>query len=274
MFNLRRLGLATTLLTALAPAAWAQPNTASLDQLPEARTEMLARFHLADGNEVRILGVPEVDEIMIGEITDAGPNERFFIRPNTTPAEIFKLLAPEDAPVPRAIAATDEKGLLAGRPVVETLNEAIEVPMSKIGVQPSGPLKAGAGSCQLNGPGADYFRDHHCDTLGGPGYGSSESYCLKESTNYKPKQTSSRRRATWTVMASCGGGTNRLTHYYGTVSGWTNQLNVVIDPQKIASYWSYKKGVKRHRLVIFQDNQAAGWVRGWVKYHSEVADGW
>jgi hypothetical protein len=273
MFNLRTFGLTATLLTAVTPAAWAQPNIVSPD-LPEVRTELLARFQLADGNEIRFLGVPEMDEVMVGEITDAGPNERFFIRPNTPPAEVFKLLAPEDAPVPRAIASTDDKGLLAGRAVVDALDETIEVPMSKIGVQPSGPRKAGAGSCQTGAAGAMYFETHHCGSLGGPGYGSSEASCLKDATNYKPNQTSSRRRTTWTVMASCGGGMNRLIHYYGTASGWTNQLNVYVDPQKIVSFWSYTKGVKRHRKVIFQDHQDAGWVRGWVKYHSEVAGGW
>lgn len=278
MFRLCRLVTIATvaaLLFILAPAAWAQQVIVPPNEPPTARTVMLAKFHFANDNEFHVLHAPEVDEILVFEITNAGPNEQFFIDPEMSLAEVFLSLTPEDTPVPRAIAQLDEHNLLAGRTIVEALEETIEVPMAVFGLtQKSIPVGSGQGSCQLNEPGADYFEDHHCETLGGPGYGGSEKACEKVSSNSIDVDTGSKRRATYTRMASCGGGMNQFRHFYDTVSGWVTQLNVFVDPQKVISAWSAKKGVKRHRRVIFEDHEAAGWVRGWVKYHSEVADGW
>lgn len=274
MLSLRRLKTAALLFTALAPAAWAQQPA----EPPEARTVLLAKFHLANGNEVHLWSVPDVDEIMVGEMTNAGPSEQFFLKPETHPVEVFRLLAPKDSPVPRAIARIDDEKVLAGRKLVVALDKTIEVPMSRLGLlQPMiGAAGAGAGSCQGGAAGADYFEDNHCGALGGPGYGSSESTCYKNAADSIQKTTGSKRRATYTRMAACGSAMSRMRHFYHTVSGWTTQVNVYVDPQKILSWWSYKKGVKRDRRVRFEEKDAGSgaWVRGWVKYHSEVADGW
>lgn len=273
MFSLCRLVTIAALLSILTPAAWAQ----QVIEPPTARTVMLAKFHFANDNEFHILHAPELDEILAGEYTNAGPNEQFFIDPEMSLAEVFLHLAPEDSPVPRAIAQLDEHNLLAGRTIVDALEETIEVPRDRFGIQQTSKSIApgtGQGSCQLDEAGAEYFEDHHCYTLGGPGYGDSEEACEKVSSNLIDVDTSSRRRTTYTRMASCGGGMNHFRHFYGTASGWDTQVNVYVDPQKVVSWWSAKTGVKRHRRVIFEDHEAAGWVRGWVKYFSEVAGGW
>ncbi|HSN86622.1 MAG TPA: hypothetical protein VL025_07675 [Thermoanaerobaculia bacterium] len=274
MLSLRKLKTAALLLAALTPAAWAQQPA----EPPEARTVLLAKFHLANGNTVQMWSLPDVDEIMIGEITKAGPNERFFLKPETHPVEVFRLLAPKNSPVPRAIAQIDHDKVLEGRKLVNTLSRTIEVPVSRLGLQAVfAPKAVGAGSCEPgNGDGADYFEDHHCYTLGGPGYGTSEGYCFKDSADWIQKTSDDQRRATYTRMAACGSAMSRLRHFYDTVSGWTTQVNVYVDAQQVISWWSYKDGIKRYRRVRFEekDEGSGAWVRGWVKYHSEAADGW
>ena len=270
MLSLRKLKTAALLFAALTPAAWAQQP----DE-PHARISLLAKFHLANGNTVHMWSLPDVDEIMIGEITKAGPNEQFFLKPETHPVEVFRLLAPKNSPVPRAIAQIDHDKVLEGRKLVNALRGTIEVPMSRLGVTALPTLKSGGGSCE-SGAGIDYFEEHHCNTLGGPGYGSSEEYCFKNSADWIQKTSEDQRRATYTRMAACGTAPSRLRHSYDTVSGWTTQVDLDFEPQQVISYWSYRDGIKRYRRVRFEEsNEGSGaWVRGWIKYHSEVAEGW
>jgi hypothetical protein len=271
------VAIGTLLAIALSASLAAQTadDRPARDQIREVATVKLATFHLANGNEVQILGVSEENDVIVAEITDAGPNERFVLKPGMNPAEVFRRLAPLEAPVPRMIAQADDRKALAGRNLVDSLAEPIEVPAERLGMAVSTiPQAAGAGSCQAGAAGADYFESHHCNTLGGPGYGSSESYCDKDARDWIDRSSGSRRRATYTRMASCGSGMNKMRHFYSTVSGWTTQTTVFVDPQKVISAWSYKKGVKRYRRVRFEENDTDGWVRGWMKYHSEVADGW
>jgi hypothetical protein len=291
MLNLSRAGYLTTTLTtgallatafgaSLTPAAWAQPaakdgKIADNRPIRELKTVDLATFHLANGNEVRIIGVPEEDDIMVGEIIDAGANERFVIEPKTPPAEVFRRLAPKNSPVPRMIAKTDDKKVLAGRKLVEALDKPVQVATDQLGIQlPPKAAAAGAGSCQAGAAGAAYFLAHHCGSDGGPGYGKREPHCYKDAADWIDKTSNSRSRATYARMASCGSGMNRMRHFYGTVSGWDTQVNVYVDPQKVIDWWSYKKGVKRYRRVRFEEHQPAGWVRGWMVFWSEVAGGW
>lgn len=273
MLHLRPFTTAALLFTALTPAAWGQLTA----EPPEARTELLVEFHIENGNEVRMMSVVDEGELMVGEITNAGSREVFFLQPEMNPVDVFRLLAPENSPVPRAIAQLDRYNVFAGREIVETLPEPIEVPLSRLGLTTlPASTKSGAGSCEPNAPGGVFFENNHCDTLGGPGYGSSESECHKDAENLIDIDTNSKRRATYTRMAACGSDMSRFRHLYGTVSGWSTQVNVYIDPQKVVSWWSYKDGVKRHRRVIFQekDSPSGAWVRGWVKFHSEAAEGW
>lgn len=274
----RYLAIGVLLAANLCLPLMAQTASAAAKAAPPARemkTVNLATFQLANGNEVRILGVPEVGEVMVGEWVDAGPIERFVLEPKTHPVEVFRRLAPKNSPVPRMIAQLDAKKALAGRKLVEALDQTIQVPMERLGLTAAAaPQAAGAGSCQPGAAGAAFFESHHCNSDGGPGYGKSEAYCFEDSRDWIDKSTGSRRRATYSRMASCGSGMNKFRHFYGTASGWDTQVTVFVDPQKVVRWWSYKKGVKRHRRVRFEEHVAGGWVRGWVKYHSEVADGW
>lgn len=235
----------------------------------EIEPTLLVEFKLSNGNQVQFFGVPEDGEMVIGEISDAG-YERFLVDPNAAPAEIFLELAPADLPVPRMIADTD-KELFKWHDKVDVIEKAVAV---DVGITAPAVAKAGSGSCASGNAGASYFEEHHCNTLGGPGYGTSEKYCDEGMADWIQRTSNSRRRATYTRMASCGSGTNHLRHYYGTVSGYTTQLNIYVAPQKVVDYWSAKTGVKRYRRVRMEESASSGWVRGWTAYHSEVAGGW
>ena len=251
-----------------------QDATEPFDEpVEEARSVRLATFKLANGNEVRFIGAPDEGEIFVGEVADAGPGERFLIDPETHPAKIYAQLAKEGAPAPRMLAQIDTEGHLAGRRKVRSVKGVRQVPASSLAAPPA-PQAAGSGSCASGNAGANYFKTHHCNTLGGPGFGKSEGHCYNGAWNSLQKTSNSRRRATWTVMASCGGGTNKLRHFYRKASGYHTQLTVYVGPQKIAKWWSYKKGIKRYRRVRMEESNAAGWIRVWIKYHSEVAGGW
>ena len=270
--NALRHTAAALVLSAIAIAPVQAQDEFQPAQLREVEPLTLASFNLPNGNEVRFYGVPEDGELMIGEIADAG-REVFSIDTEASPAEIFARLAPADLPVPSMIAATDKDGLLAYREQVEALPEPVDADADDLlGTQLY--ARSGSGSCASGSAGADYFESHHCYTLGGPGYGSSEPHCYEGSWNSLQKTSDSKRRATYTRMASCGSDMNRLRHYYSTASGYTTQVNVYVDPQKVISWWSYKTGIKRYRRVRMEEVGAGGWIRGWIKYHSEVAGGW
>lgn len=233
---------------------------------------VLAEFELPNGNEVRFYGVPEDGELIVGEISDAG-YERFSIRPGTPAAKVFFELAPADTPVPRMIAETDED-LFRWHEKVDVLEKKVQVAGAAAGPLTKALTKAGSGSCQSGSAGADYFRTHHCYTSGGPGYGKKEEYCYDGSWNSLQKTSDSAMRATYTRMASCGDGTNWLRHFYNSLSGYQTQLTIYVAPQKVVNYWSARTGLKWKRRVRMEELNSAGWIRGWIKYHDQVAETW
>jgi hypothetical protein len=268
--------LAAAVATGFAPAAVAQECSAKLETAPVRDLEnvRLATFKIGNLSEVRILSIPEADELSVMEIIPAGGEERFVLQPGTTPAEVFLRLAPRDAAVPEAIAKSDTRKLLADRRLVASLDEPIQIAPWKLGLKPRFALKSGSGSCQDGIAGATYFAEHHCDTLGGPGYGSSEGHCDEGAEPAIERDSGSTRRTTYTRMASCGDGNNRLRHSKHLASGWTTVVDEIFTPNQVVSWWSSTTGIKHDRRARFEENNSSGWVRGWTKFHSEVAEGW
>lgn len=242
-----------------------------LPRLPDPETVALVVFNLSNGNEIRLVGRPDNGELAVAEISDAGV-EDFLLDERWHPNAIFQRFSPKKYPVPRMLIRLDATGAFEGRKVVDAIAEPIEIDLERLGVQPVQAV-AGGGSCQPGPAGATYFEDHHCGTLGGPGYGASESYCYEAAYEWVQK-TSGLRRATYTRMAACGSSPCRVRHFYKTLSGYHTQLSVDVQPHKVISHWSAKKGVRRRRRVRFEAVRSGGWVRGWVKFHSQVADGW
>jgi len=248
-----------------------------VSRIPNPNPLSLAKFNLSNGNEVRFLGIPVIGEVLIVEIADAG-TEDFLIDPQMSPVEIFYRLAPESSAIPRMLAQIDRARGFEGRELVDTLEQNISVSLEKLGVESAtnstSVMARSMGSCQPGPAGSQFFEDHHCNTLGGPGYGKSESYCFPVGYGWVEKTSSRRRRTTYTRMASCGTGKNRLRHFYKTISGYKTQFDLIVEPQKVVSCWSAKKGIRRYRRVRFEAHESGGWVRGWVKYHSQIAEGW
>jgi hypothetical protein len=245
-----------------------------LQRLPDPETVAIAVFNLSNGNEVRLLGTPETGELSVVEISDAGV-EDFVLDERWSPNAIFRRFAPKDGPVPRLLLRLDTLAAFEGRKALDTIPRPIEVDLAALGVQPVAAA-VGSGSCQAGAAGAAFFKDHHCDTLGGPGYGKSEGHCYSAAAEYIQKTSSVRRRTTYTRMAACGSGTSRVRHYYKKVSGWNTQLTIHVQPAKVVSYWSALKGTGslRRRRVRFDAIQQGAWVRGWVKFHTQCAGGW
>lgn len=243
-----------------------------MTRLPEAQKLSLATFKLSNGNEIHLIGLPSLQEILVGEISDAGL-EDFILDPEMRPTEIFQLLAPKDSPIPRMLYHIDNNKILEGRKIVDTVNHSIEVSLNTLGIQ-SSHKATGVNSCTPGPAGAQYFKDHHCHALGGPGYGKSESYCYHDAYKWIDKSSKRRRRTTYSRMASCGTGTNRLRHFYGTVSGYNTQLTFDSPANKVVRFWSAKKGRRRYRRVRFESLADGGWVRGWAVFHNQIAGGW
>lgn len=234
----------------------------------------LATFDLPNGNVVRFIGSPSLGEVMVGEIAPCGA-EQFAVSPTMHPVELFRRLAPKHSPAPRLLHTIDTAGLLEGRTVIDALPGPIGASGASLDQVTAQPITVlGAGSCAPGAAGADYFEDNHCGSLGGPGYGSSDSYCYEGAYDWIQKTSSARRRATYSRMAACGTGTCRLRHYYKKSDGYHTQLTVNVEADTVSKWWSYKKGIKRYRRVRFEAVDAGAWVRGWVIFHSQVADGW
>ena len=243
----------------------------------ESQAVRLVTFKIGSLSEVRMTGIPQEEEVFVGQVIPAGGDEQFLVPSGLNPVEVFALLAPADAPVPRQIAALDERGILANRRIVESIPETISVDPSHLGIRTKRnkpTLKVGGGSCQGGQAGDDYFVAHHCNQYGGPGYGSSESYCESGSWLILQMPSSSKRRTTYGRMASCGDGNNRLRHSYDTISGWETQVGETFAPGQVVDWWSSTTGIKRYRKVRYEQTNASGWVRGMVRFHSEVAGGW
>lgn len=232
--------------------------------------DSVATLRLPNGNRVEFFATPYGSEVHVAEVASGGAGELMLGAEDGQAATLFARLADAGSAVPGAIARLDRIGLFEGRSTVDALPAEIEVDPARIVIAPP-TAAAQAGSCQLGNAGKDYFESHHCGSGGGPGYGKKESYCYPEASQWIQK-TSGLRRATYSRMAACGSGTCRLRHFYKTVSGYHTQLLIDVQAPYLAQYWSSKKGIRRKRRVRFETLGNSAFVRGWVVFHSQVAD--
>jgi hypothetical protein len=84
------------------------PCSESRGTARRGRRSRSRRFSSQTVIEVRLLGAPALNEIMMGEFTDAGGSEEFVINSEIHPAEIFRSFAPADSPVPRMLSGMDD----------------------------------------------------------------------------------------------------------------------------------------------------------------------
>jgi hypothetical protein len=245
-----------------------------LRRIPDPEPVELALFNLSNGNEVRLLGTPENGELAVAEIADCGV-EDFLLDERWSPNAIFRKFAPKDSPVPRMLMRLDSMGAFDGRKEVDVVAKPIAVELKRLGVT-AFQSGGGLGSCSVGPVSAAFFQTHHCNTSGGPGYGKSESYCYPAATPEIDKPSKKWRRTTYTRMAAGGTGLCRVRHYYKKVIGWQPTLTWSIQPQKVCSHWSALKGTSslRRRRVRFEAIESGGFVRGWVRYHTQCAGGW
>ncbi|AUH62997.1 hypothetical protein [Paracoccus zhejiangensis] len=232
--------------------------------------ESIARLRLPNGNRVEFYAAPYGREVHMAEIASGGAGELLLGAEDGQAATVFARLADPASPVPAAIARLDKIGLFDGRATVDALAGEIEVDPARIVNLPPAALDQ-AGSCQSGNAGKAYFEANHCGSGGGPGFGKSESYCYADPYQWIQK-TSGRRRATYSRMAACGSGTCRLRHFYKTASGYHTQLMIDVPAPHVAQYWSAKGGIRRRRRVRFETLGNSAFVRGWVVFHSQVAD--
>ncbi len=239
--------------------------------LDDREPQEIASFMLSNGNSVRFMVAPDGGEVFVGEQAAEG-SESLVIGDQISPVALYERFADAKAAVPRALARLDDAGVFEARKITDVVSGEMGVDLADIpGLFLPSPMSQ-QGSCQADPAGRNYFNSHHCGSSGGPGYGKSESHCYASAYWSVVKSSHSRRRATWTRMAACGSSTCRLQHQYKKVRGWHTQLTVHIAPPRVEGWWSYKKGIRRTRRVRFERLGSSAIVRGWVKYHSQVAE--
>jgi hypothetical protein len=237
-----------------------------LDDPLDRPAEIVATFKLVKGPTVEFLADPAGMELACVE--RGGEAERVLATIDGTPFEAFMRLARYDDPIPAAIARCAPKRLVSGRRIVETL-EPREVSFDLAG-QPAAAA-APSGSYAPDPAGAEYFETHHCGTSGGPGYGKAAGYCFPNSYTWIQKTSPWRCRATYTRMIARGSGACRLTHRRKKAVGWRTHATWTIQANDYISAWSYRAGVRQYRRVHFDALSDDARVRGWVKYHQQVA---
>lgn len=233
--------------------------------------EEIAAFSLSNGNALRFLAAPHSSEVFVGERAAEGC-EDLVIGDRISPVALYARLAGEKAAVPRALARLDETGLFEARKVVDALPAEVGVDLAQMSGLFLPSTMGQQGSCQSDPAGRSYFISHHCGSSGGPGYGKSESHCYPNASSWIQKTSGGRRRATWSRMAACGSSSCRMLHQYKRARGWRTQLTVHMSPPVVEGWWSYKKGIRRFRRVRFERLGSNAIVRGYVKYHSQVAE--
>jgi hypothetical protein len=248
-----------------------------LRRLPDPETVDLAVFSLSNGNEVRLLGKPDTGELAVVEISDCGV-EDFLLDERWSPNAIFRKFAPRDSPVPQMLLRLDSTGAFHGRKTVDAVVEPIAVELAALGAPALQSSGGDLASCWSGATSAAFFQAHHCNTSGGPGYGKSESYCYPNAALWIQKTSKARMRTTYTRAAAGGTSPSMVFHSYKKAGGWPPQFIFVVEPGKVCSHWSALKGVGswRRRRVRFEaiPIPPGGFVRGWVRYHRQCADGW
>lgn len=243
----------------------------------DVESVVLASFTLSNGNTIRMIGLPELDEIFVGENTAAGQGEQFFTedQPAAGPLELFARLTPEGTPVPRMIAelASDAERVawLGERATVgdQDMGDYF-VDIADLGWAPIA-AKAG-GSCD-SATGYIYFEDNHCGTMGPYGYGVTEIDCDNTAWLSVQRTSADKMRHTYTRTAACNG-TGRIRHSRDTASGWSTILDEPIPANSVSTYYSYKKSTlkyyRRARAERIDPYDSDAYVRNWTRYFSQV----
>ena len=242
-----------------------------------SEAEKLVTFEMSNGNRLSMTGLAD-GEIILMETTPAGSGERFVADdfPGASPLELFVRLTPERTAVPARIAASatdaDRAAWMGERPIANADAPVIPVDVADLGWQPIANA-AGQGSCNPD-TGAAYFEDNHCGQWGPYGYGVNAEHCDNGKAFNYWQRTEGNMRHTYTRTAACdGSGRIRHSRYY---NGWDTIVDEIIEPNTVATYWSYKKsGVKhdrRARSEPWDPYDTNAYVRQWVIFFDQVVD--
>jgi hypothetical protein len=244
----------------------------------EADAVVLASFELSNGNTVTLTGLPGLGEILVNENAPAGGGEQFLIedQPAAGPLELFARLTPAGTPVPQMIhdlASDEERATWLGKRevVAEPAAETFEVDIAELGWTPITILSGG--SCDPV-TGQQYFEDNHCGTMGPYGYGVTETDCDSGMWLTLQRTSADTMRHTYTRIAACNG-TGRIRHSRDTISGFETVLDELVPANSVASYYSYRTGLKHYRRARFErydpyDDDA--YVRGWTRFFDQVTE--
>ena len=255
-------------------------NSETLEDNTTGESEKLASFKMSNGNVLTMTELSGDGEIVVMETTPAGGGERFVVDdfPGASPLELFTRLTPEGTKVPAGIAssatAEERAAWMSQRQIAgETGAPAFRLDVAaKLGWQPIANADPGLGSCNPD-TGAAYFEDNHCDQWGPYGYGAGAEACDNGKAFNYWQRTAGDMRHTYTRTAACDG-TGWIRHWRLDSGDWHNVLDEAIEPNTVATYYSYRKGGlkqdRRARSEPFDPFDTNAYVRQWVKFFDQV----
>jgi len=254
-------------------------DAAQIDEESESgQAEKLASFKVSNGNRLSMTGLAD-GEIVLMETTPAGSGERFVVDdfPGASPLELFVRLTPEGTAVPEGIAASataEERAAWMSQRQVAGGGAApgFYLDVAELSWQPIANADPGQGSCDPD-TGAAYFEDHHCGQAGPYGYGVTVEACDSgKAFNWWQRSVDSMRH-TYTRTAACDG-TGRIRHSRYYSGDWHTVLDEAIEPNTVATYYSYHQGVLKHdrraRSEPLDPFDTDAYVRQWAKFYDQV----
>lgn len=254
-------------------------DTDQLEDSTPAASEKLATFKMSNGNALSMTALDD-GEIVVMETTPAGAGERFVVDdfPGASPLELFTRLTPEGTGVPAGIAASatdaERAAWMSQRQIARPAGGArtFRLDVADLGWQPIANADPGLGSCNPD-TGAAYFEDNHCNQLGPYGYGAGAEYCDNGKAFNYWQRTDTDMRHTYTRTAACDG-TGWIRHWRLDSGDWHNVLDEAIEPNTVATYYSYRKGGlkqdRRARSEPLDPFDTNAYVRQWVRFFDQV----
>lgn len=250
-------------------------DLAALDDQAADAVE-IATFHMSNGNLASLYSVPGEDELLFSESSVVEENLVFADAEDVSMLEKFLILAPDESiPIPRALAATDDAGLVSPtRAVVDVVDEPIEVDVFGQGLLPQVSQLNVSTACSDS----DYFQSEVCYCPGcalitafwfcDEDYngGNSLWFSLTRSTEAPSWGSPERKSDSWSKTVACSTPV-RTRHYRKALVG--NNWSLSIDETRPAGWYTiwHAEGSDRHRRVQHERTTSSGGLRAHTYFY-------
>ncbi len=238
----------------------------------------LATIKFSDGRVIHFLEYPLMDELLVEEVTEAGPDVVLLLQQmKGSLLDKYLQLTPEYTPVPEALLDDEVDNMedwlteseeqlsdgvidwihaeasepvsryhaidvlsekMATRMIVPMLTDDVFVQADEFELNQSFAVKGAGTGSCNNSSGYLHFENLHCYVSGSKGKGTSKSYCDRGMHGWIQRTSPIKMRTTFSIVANCGTGDAAIIHSKKSWGSYNTVGQRFLGDNQVGSYES------------------------------------